>query len=406
MENVLGIVAEYNPMHNGHVYHIQNAKERSNSDYTVAIMTGNFTQRGNTSVVSKWEKTKMALQNGIDLVVELPTIYSISSAENFASGAIKIMEELGFLTHISFGMEEQDVSLINNIANILTKEPVEYSKILKEELEKGQSFPRAREIALTRYFNDETYGEVVRGSNNILAIEYIKAIRKQKSNLIPVGIKREKVFYNSKKIIDEYASSTGIRNLLVTNQLEEATRVMPSNAFSILYDNLKNGTYSLDLTNYSNMIIYKFRNMTVKEIGNLPDVSEGLEYLIKDAVGKTNNIVELINLIKNKRYTQTRIQRILVYGLLGITKKDMEMSKKVIPYVRVLGCTENGKKLLAKIKSKNVITSVKKFENKNKNIKLKRMLEIDKMASDIYTIAYKNNSACSLDYTKGLIITK
>lgn len=181
---------------------------------------------------------------------------------------------------------------------------------------------------------------------------------------------------------------------------------MPSNAFSILYDNLKNGTYSLDLTNYSNMIIYKFRNMTVKEIGNLPDVSEGLEYLIKDAVGKTNNIVELINLIKNKRYTQTRIQRILVYGLLGITKKDMEMSKKVTPYVRVLGCTENGKKLLAKIKSKNVITSVKKFENKNKNIKLKRMLEIDKMASDIYTIAYKNNSACSLDYIKGLIITK
>ena len=356
----------------------------------------------------------MALNGDADLVIELPTIYSISSAENFASGAVKILNELGIVDTISFGMEADDVSTLNNIANVLVNEPPEYKAILEHELGKGNSFPKARENALMMYLNDiKRYANVLKGSNNILAIEYLKALKKQKSSLVPFGVKREKVYYNSTKIIDEYASATGIRNLLLHNQLEEVRKVVPAKSYSILLNNLRQGTYVLDIIAYNDEIIYKLRSMTVKQIANLPDVSEGLEYLIKDVSNKTNNLIELINGIKSKRYTQTRIQRILLYALLGITKKDMEISKKMTPYIRVLGCSEKGKMLLSQINSKaKVITSLKKYEVSNKNKRfcigkqkaLNRMLEIDKMATDIYTIGYKKDSKAGLDYTKGLIL--
>ena len=406
MSKVVGIIAEYNPFHNGHSYHIQNTKLLTGADFVVAVMTGNFTQRGNTSVVDKWEKTKMALNGGADLVIELPTIYSISSAENFANGAIKILNTLGIVDSISFGMEADDISTLNNISNVLYMEPPEYKAILEHELGKGSSFPKARENALMMYLNDiKRYANVLKGSNNILAIEYLKALKKQKSNLVPIGVKREKVYYNSTKIIDEYASATGIRNLLLHNQLEEVRKVVPAKTYNLLLNNIRQGTYVLDITTYNNEIIYKLRSMSVKEIANLPDVSEGLEYLIKDASNKTNNLIELINKVKSKRYTQTRVQRILLYALLGITKKDMEISKKMTPYIRVLGCSENGKILLSQINSKaKVITSFKKFEKSNKNRKIKRMLEIDKKATDIYTLGYKKESKAGLDYTKGLIL--
>ena len=414
MSKVVGIIAEYNPFHNGHSYHIQNTKAQTGADFVVAVMTGNFTQRGNTSVINKWEKTKMALNGDADLVIELPTIYSVSSAENFANGAVKILNELGIVDTISFGMEADDVSTLNNIANVLVNEPPEYKAILEHELGKGNSFPKARENALMMYLNDiKRYANVVKGSNNILAIEYLKALKKQKSSIVPFGVKREKVYYNSTKIIDEYASATGIRNLLLHNQLEEVRKVVPAKSYSILLNNLRQGTYVLDIIAYNDEIIYKLRGMTVKQIANLPDVSEGLEYLIKEVSNKTNNLIELINGIKSKRYTQTRIQRILLYALLGITKKDMEISKKTTPYIRVLGCSEKGKILLSQINSKaKVITSLKKYEVSNKNKRfcigkqktLNRMLEIDKMATDIYTIGYKKDSKAGLDYTKGLIL--
>ncbi len=406
MSKVVGIIAEYNPFHNGHSYHIQNTKAQTGADFVVAVMTGNFTQRGNTSVVNKWEKTKMALNGGVDLVIELPTIYSISSAENFANGAVKILNTLGIVDAISFGMEANDISTLNNIANVLNSEPPEYKTLLEHELGKGNSFPKARDNALMMYLNDiKRYANVLKGSNNILAIEYLKALKKQKSNLVPVGIKREKVYYNSTKIIDEYASSTGIRNLLLHNQIEEVRRVVPAKVFSMLLENIRQGTYVLDLTAYNYEIIYKLRSMSVKEIANLPDVSEGLENLIKEVSNKTNNLIELINGIKSKRYTQTRIQRILLYALLGITKKDMEVSKKMVPYIRVLGCSENGKMLLSQISPKaKVITSFKKFESANRNRRIAKFLEIDKRATDIYTLGYKKNSKAGLDYIKGLIL--
>ncbi len=407
MGKVVGIIAEYNPFHNGHVYHIQNSKEKTGAEYVVAVITGNFTQRGNTSIIDKWEKAKMAISGGADLVIELPVIYSISSAENFANGAVKVLDTLGIVNSVSFGMEANDLSTLNNIANVLYNEPPEYISILQHELQKGISYPKARDNAIMMYLNDiKRYANVLKGSNNILAIEYLKALKNQKSNLIPIGVKREKVYYNSTKIIDEFASSTGIRSLLLQNQIDEIRKVVPPDTFGILLNNLKEGTYVLDLTAYNYEIIYKLRTMSLKDIENLPDVNEGLEHAIKDAVNKTNNVIDLINSIKSKRYTQTRIQRILLYALLDITKKDIETSKTTAPYIRVLGSSEKGKKLLSQISPKaKVITSLKKFEEKNKNLgKLSRLIEIDKRATDVYTIGYRSNSKANLDYTKNLIL--
>ena len=404
MAKVLGIIAEYNPFHNGHLYHLENAKSKTESDYVVAIISGNFTQRGDTSIVNKWEKAKMALNSGVDLVIELPTIYSISSAENFANGAIKIFNDMGIVNYISFGMEAEDITILNNIANVLYDEPKEYKDILKNELKDGITYAKGMEIAVCKYLKDDKYKDVLSGSNNILAIEYLKSLKRLKSTIIPVGIKREKVFYNSRRIVDDYASATGIRYLLEKRQIEDISKLVPYNTFNILIDNIRNGKYNINLNNFSKEVMYKLRSMDIKDIANLPEVSEGLEYLIKETSENTNNIVELIENIKTKRYTQNRIQRILLYALLDIKKADMEMSKKVKTYIRVLGFNENGQKLLSEISKKNnVITSVKNFEKSNKNTKLKRMLEIDKYATDIYTLGYANNSIAKLDYTNGII---
>ncbi len=405
MSKVLGIIAEYNPLHNGHIYHLQSAKSQTESDYVVAILTGNFTQRGNTSLLNKWEKTKVALKNGVDLVIELPTIYSISSAENFASGAIKILDIIGIVDYLAFGMENPDLTNMLKIAKTLTTEPSKYKKLLNFELDKGLSYSKSVQNAIMHFYGDASYADFFKGSNNVLAIEYLKALRRNKCKITPIGIKREKVYYNSNKIIDEFASSSGIRRLLMRSDYADIRKVTPKYSYEVLMENIKNGTYVKDIQSFSNIIFYKLRNMTLEQLRNVPEVSEGLENALKNEARETNNLITFVNNVKSKRYSQNRIQRILLYILLDITIKDMEMSKKVIPYIRVLGFNESGRKLLSEINWRaNTITSVKRFEESNINKKYKTMLDIDKRATDIYTLGYQNNSVCGLDYTKRVII--
>ena len=191
MDNVLAIIGEYNPFHNGHLYHLNESKKASNSDYTIAVMTGNFVQRGNVSLVDKWTKARMAILNGIDLVIELPCIYSISSAENFALGAIKLLNSLKIVDTISFGTEIDDINILKECAEILTEEPEEFKSLLSHELSKGISFPKARENALLMYLNDiRRYANVLSSPNNILAIEYLKALTATNSTISPISIKR------------------------------------------------------------------------------------------------------------------------------------------------------------------------------------------------------------------------
>lgn len=410
---VLGIIAEYNPFHNGHMYHLQKAKEQSGAQYCICVMSGNFVQRGNTSIVNKWKKAEMALLNGVDLVIELPTIYSVASAEGFSLGAIKLLNNLKIVDAISFGTETSDFAALNNISSIVNEEPMKYKNILNSELKKGLSFPKARENALMLYLNDnKRYDNILNTPNNILAIEYLKALKKIKSTIQPIPVKRERVYYNDNVIVDEFASATAIRKLLKNEEFSEIRKVVPKSTYQILKKETELGNVVLDLSRYEKEIIYNLRRMTVSEIAELPDVNEGLEHSLKNAANYSNDITNLINIVKTKRYTVTRIQRILICALLGITKRDVGMAKKTEPYIRVLGFNEKGKELISRINKQNpkatVITSVKKFQDKNNNNKnskiYKRLLDIDIFSTNVYTMACKSESLANLDYTKNMVI--
>lgn len=409
MNKVLGIIAEYNPFHNGHLYHVNESKKAVNADYTVAVISGNFVQRGDTSLVDKWSKAEMAIKNGVDLVIELPVIYSISSAENFAEGSIKLLNSLNIVDYISFGSELCDVNVLNEFAEVLYEEPKEFVSVLNHELSKGFSYPKARENALLMYLNDiRKYANILSSPNNILGIEYLKALKKYKSPIIPVSINRNKVDYNSTEIVDGFASATAIRKIALTNDVWSLRQAMPKTSFDIMYECLRAGKTVSSLAKFEKEIIYNLRRMSISEIANLPDVSEGLEYSIKNAANSCNTIDELVNIVKSKRYTTTRIKRILVYCLLGITKKDMQNSRKLnTPYVRVLGFNEKGKELLGGICHVNpkleVITSVKKFMETSNNKIAKSMLEKDIFATDIYTLGFDYDSTSNLDYTHKMI---
>lgn len=409
MTNVVGIIAEYNPFHNGHAYHLEKAKELAKADYVIAVISGNFVQRGNVSLINKWDKANMALVEGADLVIELPTVYSISSAENFAYGAIKILNSLNIVDYIAFGTELDDINILDKCADILYKEPQKFVNLLNHELSKGLSFPKARENALLMYLNDiRTYSNVLSSPNNILAIEYLKALKKLRSHITPISIKRKNAGYNDLEITNNFASATAIRKKIIDNKPAGLSKLMPANSYRILYNSIQKGHFVKDIKSFEKEILYVLRKMSIKEISNLPDVSEGLEHAIKNTANSCNTIEEFMNIIKTKRYTNTRIQRILLYALLGITKDDMKNSTKVQPYIRVLGMNKKGKDLISVISHSNpnlnIITSVKKYLDSTPNKTLQNMLNIDINATNTYTLGYEKDSWSNLDFTHNMII--
>jgi predicted nucleotidyltransferase len=409
LSGILGIVSEYNPFHNGHIMHLKKSLEITKADFTIAIMSGNFVQRGDTSIIDKWSKTEMALKQGIDLVIELPTIYATSSAENFAEGAVKILNTLGIIDYLSFGSEIGDIRPLDDVANVLAKEPKEFSDIIKRELKSGLSYPKARELALQRYFgNSPIYLESLQNPNNILGIEYLKALKRTKSNIKPLTIQRTYSEYNSKNIKNGIASATAIREMISTGK--NIHSVVPFETYEIIEKLNQKGQIISSLKTFEKEIIYTLRKMTVSEIANLPDVSEGLENKIKSVANSCGTLEELITNIKTKRFTQTRIQRILIYSLLNITKRDMSASKKVTPYIRVLGFNKHGKRIISAIAEHNpktkIVVSVKRFFETNKDITLQNMMMKDILASNIYTLEFKTGAVANLDYTHKILELK
>ena len=406
LNGILGIVSEYNPFHNGHVHHLQISKQATKTDFSIAVMSGNFVQRGDTSIINKWAKAEMALKSGVDLVIELPVVYALSSAENFADGAIKILNSLGVVDYVSFGSELGEINPLNDIANVLYKEPKEFSQILKTQLSYGSSYPKAREVAISRYLGTTpNYAEILNNPNNILAIEYLKALKRRRSHIIPVTVKRDYGEYNSKKIKQGIASATAIRDMI--KRKKNVHYVVPFETYEILEEALNGGQVIPDLSTFEKEIIYTLRKLTLTEIANLPDVSEGLENKIKQAANNCNHLDDLIAGIKSKRYTQSRIQRILLYALLNISQKDINASKRVTPYIRVLGFNKTGKRIISAIADANpkleIIVSVKKFMEHSNNSQLKNIMSKDILATNIYTLGYKTNPIANLDYTHKVI---
>ena len=397
----IGIIAEYNPFHNGHLYQIQKAKELTGADTVIAVMSGNFTQRGDTSLINKFEKAKIALQNEVDMVIELPTIYSISSAENFALGGVKILNEIGNIDYLVFGIEEENLEKLQAIADVLVNEDDEFKRNIKEELDKGNSYPKAREIALKKVLSSENVKNIMQKPNNILAIEYLKALKTTNSKIKPFAIKRKNTMHNDENINENYASGTYIRKLFIENNFNEIKKVVPKYTYERLLELKNHGTYVTSINDFSDIIIYKIRTMTKEEISQIADVNEGLENSIKLASTTCKTIDEIIEKVSTKRYTKTRISRILTYILLDITKSEMEQAKKNNPYIRVLGINKKYEGILKTINNDKLITSLKKFEENNRE---NQLLNIDKKATEIYTIKYPKSVQANLDYTSKFII--
>lgn len=406
MDGILGIVSEYNPFHNGHLHHLEVSKQITKTDFSVVVMSGNFVQRGDTSLINKWVKTEMALKAGVDLVIELPTVYALSSAENFADGAVKILNSLGVVDFISFGSEIGEITPLNDIANILYKEPKEFSSLITAQLKSGLSYPRAREIALSQFFGtSQKYSEILNSPNNILGVEYLKALKRRRSHIRPLTIKRDYSDYNSTKVKNGIASATAIRTMIENKK--NVHYVVPYETYELLDEEINNGRIISNLSVFEKEIIYTLRKMTLSEIANLPDVSEGLENKIKIATNNFNNLNDLISNIKSKRYTQSRIQRILLYALLNISQKDINASKRVTPYIRVLGFNKHGKRIISAIAAANprlkIIVSVKKFMENSNDSTLRNMISKDILATNIYTLGYEKDPIANLDYTKKVI---
>lgn len=389
LSSKLCIISEYNPFHFGHLYHLNESISQTDTDFKVAIISGNFVQRGEPSIINKWEKAKVALSAGFDLVLELPTLYAISSAENFANGSIKIADQIGS-NYISFGSESGDLEKLKKLSSLINKNEKEYITNVKGKIAEGFSYPKSQELVIDKMFGNEFLG--VCKPNNILGLEYLKSLNAISSNITPITVKRD---------LDK-SSSSDVRALLRTSgfKIEDLKNSIPDFSYEVLAENIENGNAVLSLKAFEKEIIYILRTIDNEKLKNIPDVPENMLSNLKKIACSTNSLDELITVLKNKSITQARIQRILLYILLGITKSDMELSKRITPYVRVLGMSENGKKILSDIsKDINVITSVKAFEKTCDDSDLLRMLEIDKKATDIYTLAYVKDSVANLDYT-------
>ncbi len=375
----LGIISEYNPFHNGHKYQIEQARLKTGADYVVIVMSGSFVQRGTAAICDKWTRAKMALLGGADLIIELPVIYSMQSAEYFAKGAVGILNALGVVNYLSFGVENDNISELTSIARVLLDEPQNYKTALNNALATGISFPSAREIALKEYVGDDN---ILGTPNNILAIEYIKALMRIGSKIKPVAVLRKGAMHDS---IGEgnITSASHIRSLLLENGIDSIEKYVPDYVYEILLSEIEKGKAPVNINFLETAIIARLRTIPHTELSQIRDVTEGLENRIKQAANTCTTLDEIINFAKTKRYTHSRLRRIIANTLLGITKETEDISPQ---YIRVLGMNENGKAILKIAKETATLPIIIKTADAKEN----EMLSLDFTSTDIYSLMFQN----------------
>lgn len=381
--NITGIITEYNPFHNGHLYHLTEAKKNTNCDAVICIMSGNFVQRGGPAIVDKWQRTKMALNNGVDLVIELPTYYAVSSAEFFAKGAVSILNNLGVVNNLFFGSECGDVNKLTTIAKTLADEDSKLKYIIKENLAKGETFAKAREKALISYLNNEDLNEILTSSNNILGIEYIKSIIRMNSNIKPFTLKREGSNYNDKFLSNSFSSATSIRELLKQKaSIESLKDSIPKESYEVL-NNLYNNSYPFVFDeDMFKFIKYKLQTNCIN-FNNLYEIIEGLENKLLKEISSSNSYEEFILNIKSKRYTYSKISRILTHIYIGLDSDSfLNIDDTNNLYARVLGFNKKGREILSLIKRNSSIPLITKIPRFSDN----PLLKLDIQATAAYSI--------------------
>lgn len=396
---VLGIIAEYNPMHTGHIYHINEAKKITNSDYVIAIMSGSFTEQGNIAMLDKFTRAKEAVNSGVDLVIELPTIYAVSDGGSFANKAIQLLNDLNIVDSICFGAETDDISKLNNIANTIVVNEEKIWDDIKENLKKGISFANARNESLKKYLKDDEIN-LINSPNNILGIEYLKSIITLNSNITPYCIKRESSNFNDDTITQKYTSSTSIRKYLEEGKdIQNISEYISKNTLNSILNSKV--LFNKDIFE---LLKYKIITMSNEELRNIYGITEGLENKIQNEILDSYTYEDFIFKLKSKRYELSKIKRMLIHILLDTTKEDFDNLKNCKSnYAHILAFNHDKKDLLSYI-SKNskipILTSI----NDNTLAKLtqnqRKLIDYDLNASNIYSIL--NETKFNQDYTNRL----
>lgn len=399
--NIIGIIAEFNPFHNGHKYLLHSIKTNFQPDGIMCIMSGNFVQRGEPAIFNKWSRTKMALISGVDLVVELPTCFATSTAEIFAESAIHLFNQTNVINGISFGVEERCKKELLFLGKLLSDEPLLFKKYLKKYLDTGISFANAREKAIKIYLKKKnisyTKYQLFKKPNFILALEYTKAINKLNSRIEILPILRKGAEYYNKNLNTVFPSAAAIRDVLKTlrydnkldSTLKKISTGIPSFCLEIINNEIKAGHGPIFLRDFEELILYILRRTPSSEIANFFDVTEGLENRIGKYAKISTSINELIFNIKSKRYPETKIQRILMHIMLNIDRKLVSQRRPL--YMRVLGLTPTGGEIIKMIKKRSGMPIITRAASHKKlNDSAKSMLKLDFLASDIYSLAYMN----------------
>ncbi|MBR5233213.1 MAG: nucleotidyltransferase family protein [Clostridia bacterium] len=394
---VTAIISEYNPFHNGHKYHIEETWKKTDNSFIMAIMSGNFVQRGEPALLEKRERARIAIMNGADLVVELPTPWATASAERFARGAVYIAHQAGIVNNLSFGCEDGDIEILEKIARVLNDKV--YSREIKNYYdEKMCSYPEARSAVISEIIG-QNCSEIMMKPNNILAIEYIRALQSFRSDIKPVGIVRSGSGHDSTSSLGNITSAMNIRNLVRTGK--DYARFVPDNSLPVFEKAVENGTFPAVYSNLETSVLAHLRKMKPSDFAGVPDVAEGIENRIIDAVKTSVSLSEIFDKVKTKRYTHARIRRIILSSFLGIKTGDVV---SLPPYIRVLALNDNGRMMLREMKNKYFVPVIMKYGDvKYLDDDAKRIFNLESTATDLYNLALPERRICGTDMTDEII---
>lgn len=417
--NVIGIIAEYNPFHNGHAYQIAHVRKNLHADYIVVAASGDYVQRGEPALLDKYTRARMALSSGADLVLELPVLWSTASAELFADAGISLFEKTGCVNGICFGAESGDLALLRRIADVLADEPADLKASLKHNLKSGNTFPKAREAALLSYFADaadqdgalpvstETLSSLLASPNNILALEYLKSLRRRASSITPYLLKREGAAYHETSILSGAsaipASASAIRHTLFAdaagacgNSADRASEdsadgilrhAMPQEALAILQD------YRADFPllcadDFSSILGYLLLSSSATQLARTADSSPEFANRMQNQLPYYTSFSSFASRLKSKEMTLTRINRILLHSILGITSSDYACGNALdkIPYLRILGFRKSAAPLLAALKASAAVPLITRSSQALKLLSpdAMRVFEHDVFAGNLY----------------------
>ncbi|MHB1315268.1 MAG: nucleotidyltransferase [Christensenellales bacterium] len=400
---VCAIIAEYNPFHLGHAYQIHIA--RNNFDHVIVIMSGNFVQRGESACYDKWLRTKWALLAGASLVLELPACFALQSAQRFALGAVSILNELGIVDALVFGSESNNLALLTELSDFLFEETDEFKSILKANLKQGSSYIKSRQNA-AEHMLGLSAKEIIASPNDVLGIEYIRALRQLGSKIAPFPVQRKGAGHHETALdhSSSFASASSIRKALLANQMNAVAAHVPDFVYADMVRlSEKNDHFPVRPDQFEDIIIALLRRMQPEELRNYPDVSEGLEYRLKKAADSSQTLKELLEKTVASRYTAARIRRIVYCVLLCITK---ELSLYNGPlYARLLGFQNNAKDLLSDLQESCAIPYIMKAASFPKSHPSWPVFQADLRGSDLYALALeKEKSRSGRDYTEPLVI--